>query len=252
MRNKKIKITALTLVVAAFMLISIGFVDKNYGERTCRSIVVNIDNQYENYFVNEKDVVDLLLAGGRMVVGAKMSDLDLKEIEAKLEEHEFVRNAEAYKDLKGNLIINIDQSRPVARMSGNKMPDRYISLQGKVLPVSKQFTARVMLITGPWADNPDLHDLTGNEQGRRLLELIRYINKDPFWKSQIAEMYVSKKGDVTFYTQVSKQRVEFGKPENIDAKFNKLKIFYKEILPAKGWNTYEKVSLKYNNQIVCE
>ena len=85
-----------------------------------------------------------------------------------------------------------------------------------------------------------------------MLGLIHYINEHPFWKSQIAEMYVNKKGEVTFYTQISKQRVEFGKPENIEAKFKKLKIFYKEILPAKGWNNYEKVSLKYNNQIVCE
>ncbi len=252
MRSTGIKYMALILSVLIFLMLSISFVDKNYGDRTCRSIIVNIDNQYDNYFVSEKDVVNLLTAGGKMVVGAKMSDLDLKQIEAKLEEHEFVRNAEAYKDLKGNLIINIDQSRPVARMMGRKITDRYVSAHGDVLPVSKKFTSRVMLVTGPWADNPELHDLAASESGRRILRLIRYINEDPFWKSQIAEMYVNKYGEVTFYTQISKQRVEFGKPENIEAKFKKLKIFYKEILPSKGWNTYEKVSLKYNNQIVCE
>ncbi len=252
MRSIGMKNIALTLPVLIFLMVSISFVDKNYGDRTCRSIIVNIDNQYDNYFVNEKDVVNMLTAGGKMVVGAKMSELNLKQIEAKLEENEFVRNAEAYKDLKGNLIINIDQSRPVARMIGEKMPDRYISIRGEVLPVSKQFTSRVMLVTGSWADNPDLHDLNGTESERNMLKLINYINRDPFWRSQIAEMYVNKKGEVTFYTQVSKQRVEFGKPENIEEKFKKLKIFYKEILPVKGWNTYEKVSLKYNNQIVCE
>lgn len=252
MPNPRIKYIAFTLAFGLFLLVSISFVDKNYGDQTCRSIVVNIDNQYENYFVNEKDVVNMLTAGGKMFVGVRMNELDLKQIETRLKEHKFVRNAEAYKDLKGNLIINIDQSRPVARMVGKKLHDRYISAYGDVLPVSKTFTARVMLVSGPWADNPDLHDLGTTPSGRGMLELIGFINEDPFWKSQIAEIYVNKDNEVTFYTQVSKQRIEFGKPENIETKFRKLKIFYKEILPAKGWNTYERVSLKYNNQIVCE
>jgi len=252
MHSLNIKNIALALTTSLFLLVSIGFVDKYQGNRTCRSIVVNIDNQFENYFVNEKDVVNLLTSGGKMIVGAKMNELGLRQIESRLENHKFVRNAEAYKDLKGNLIINIDQSRPVARIIGKKMPDRYISARGRILPTSRSFTTRVMLITGPWPDNPGLNNMNDTETSRGLLELIRYINDDPFWKSQIAEMHIDKRGEITIYTQVSKQLVEFGKPENIKNKFRRLKIFYKKILPTKGWNSYEKVSIKYNNQIVCE
>jgi len=252
MHNLNIKHIALALTTILFLLVSIGFVDKYQGDLTCRSIVVNIDNQFENYFVNEKDVVNLLTSGGNMIVGARMDELELQQIESRLEDHKFVRNAEAYKDLKGNLIINIDQSRPVARMMGKKMPDRYISARGEVLPTSRSFTTRVMLITGPWPDNPGLLNMNDTETGKAVLRLIKYINDDPFWKSQIAEMYIEKHGEVTIYTQVSKQRVEFGQPENIENKFRKLKIFYKKILPTKGWNSYKKVNIKYNNQIVCE
>ncbi len=252
MHNLNIKHIALALTATFFLLISIGFVDKYQGNRTCRGIVVNIDNQFENYFVNEKDVANLLTKGGKMIVGARMDELELEQIELRLEDHKFVRNAEAYKDLKGNLIINIDQSRPVARMIGKKMPDRYISARGRILPTSRSFTTRVMLITGPWPDDSGLHNMNDTETGLALLNLIKYINDDPFWKSQIAEMHIEKQGEVTIYTQVSKQRVEFGKPENIENKFRKLKIFYTQILPAKGWNSYKKVNIKYNNQIVCE
>ena len=63
---------------------------------------------------------------------------------------------------------------------------------------------------------------------------------------------LDKKGNIKMYTQVSKQVVEFGRPEEIEEKFKKLKIFYKEILPAKGWNSYDKVSVKFKDQIVCE
>jgi cell division protein FtsQ len=35
--------------------------------------------------------------------------------------------------------------------------------------------------------------------------------------------------------------IDFGKPVDIEEKFRNLKIFYKEILPTKGWNSYESV-----------
>ena len=46
--------------------------------------------------------------------------------------------------------------------------------------------------------------------------------------------------------------IEFGKAEQIEEKFSKLAIFYQKILPFKGWNTYNRVNLKYFNQIDCE
>jgi cell division protein FtsQ len=39
---------------------------------------------------------------------------------------------------------------------------------------------------------------------------------------------------------------------DLEAKFKKIKILYKEILPVKGWDFYKKISVKYKNQIVCE
>jgi cell division protein FtsQ len=132
------------------------------------------------------------------------------------------------------------------------MSDRYISNQGQVLPLSKRYTARVLLIDGPFVDNPKLYDLYETETGRQLMELLQYIEKEEFWKAQIAQMSIDKKGNIKMYTQVSKQEIDFGKPVDIDKKFMKLKIFYMEILPAKGWNSYNKVSVKFKDQIVCE
>jgi cell division protein FtsQ len=46
--------------------------------------------------------------------------------------------------------------------------------------------------------------------------------------------------------------VQFGKPEDFESKFTKLMIFYKEILPQRGWTRYERVNLEYDGQIVAE
>jgi cell division protein FtsQ len=54
------------------------------------------------------------------------------------------------------------------------------------------------------------------------------------------------------YQQVGKQVIEFGEAKDIEEKFKKINLFYEEILPAKGWNTYSRVNVKYKGQIVCE
>jgi len=57
---------------------------------------------------------------------------------------------------------------------------------------------------------------------------------------------------ITIFPQVGNERIEFGKPQNIEVKFRKLMIFYKEILPRMGWDKYNRVNLEYEGQIVAE
>ena len=51
--------------------------------------------------------------------------------------------------------------------------------------------------------------------------------------------------------QITKQKIYFGNTNDMEIKFKKLELFYKNILPTKGWNYYESVNLKFKNQIVC-
>ncbi len=40
-------------------------------------------------------------------------------------------------------------------------------------------------------------------------------------------------------------------PSDLAVKFRKLKILYNEGLKYEGWNNYEKINLKYKNQVIC-
>ncbi len=251
-KGKIWNISKVTLLIV-FLFGSIGLVEKEAGERTCTSIEVNIDNQFENYFINESDIIDILTnRGENRIVGVNFSELNLKSLEEELYKNKFIKKAEVFKDLTGSLMVNIDQSRPIARLMSNKMSDRYISNRGEVLPLSKRYTARVMLIGGSYADQAKLYDLYETEYGKNLMNMLHFIDQDKFWKAQVAQLTINGKGNIQIHTQVSKQIIEFGKPEDIEKKFRNLKIFYKEILPAKGWNSYDRVSVKFKNQIVCE
>jgi len=234
------------------VLLAIGFAERSETGDFCADIVVEIGNQYENYFIDEQDVIQLITDNSqRIVQGAPFSDLNLKEMENRLNEEYFIGDAEIYKDLKGNLLVNVELQRPMARIIRNDGPHAYIAEDGAILPVAEKFTARTVLISGQVTELLK-QPLWETEDGRKLYDLLRYIYEDPFWKAQIAQVEIGRDMDITLLPQVTKQYIEFGQPEDLEAKFKKLKIFYDKILPARGWNSYERVNVKYKDQIIAE
>jgi cell division protein FtsQ len=156
-------------------------------------------------------------------------------------------------DLKGNLIVNVELRRPIARIVQSDAPDAYIAEDGVIMPVSEKYSSRVILISGSFVKQLlESEDLTKSEEGLQLKEMIEFINEDDFWKAQIAQLDIASNGKITIYPQITAQRVEFGRAENFEAKFKKLMIFYKEILPQRGWTRYERVNLEYEGQIIAE
>jgi cell division protein FtsQ len=246
--RKEVKIVVI-LVGLSFL---IAFSERKRGGAVCKEVVVELDNLSENHFLDEADVMQLVEGSGQAVKGVGIDRINLKEIEKKLKYDKHILDAELFGDLKGHLIVNVELRRPVARIVQSDAPDAYIAEDGVVMPVSEKYTSRVLLISGHVKYLLESEDLTRSEQGQQLMEMIEFINADKFWKAQVAQLDISRDGKITIYPQVTGQLVEFGKPENIEVKFKKLMIFYKEILPSRGWTKYERVNVEYEGQVVAE
>ena len=224
---------------------------KNNG-RSVENVRVEIFDQEGIFFTDQLEVVDLMTDRSEdYVIGVEMGDLNPKVLEERVETNPFVKDAQVYRDLKGNLQVKVEQSKPIARLFIDGKKDRYIDEDGRVLPINAKHTARVPLMETEfefmWEKN-----LKESKFGRQVFALLTFIEKDEFWRAQIAHIFIKKDGEIELYPQVTKQVVEFGKPEDLERKFSKLMTFYKEVLPKKGWNTYDRVNLKFENQIICE
>lgn len=237
----------------AVTFLAIGFVGKKQHEKIINKIDIRIDNPYESYFIDKNDLMNLITENGtENITGKGFDELSLKEIEKRVNRHRFVQRAEVFKDLRGNLVVNAYQTVAIARVVQTDGPDAYISDKGNILPVSDKFTPRVIIIGGDYTRKLVRSDLTKDTTSAKIFDLIKFIQADEFWNAQVAQLDINRKGEITFYPQVGNQLIEFGKAEDIEKKFKKLDIFYKEILPRKGWDAYSRVNLKYKDQIICE
>lgn len=237
--------------VAVFALIA--FAERMEGDVVIRNIEIRIENLHENHFLDKDDVMKLMQVESENIAGASLGKVRFKEIEDRIRRDPFVKDAELYSDLKGNLTVKAELRRPIARMMRNDGPDGYIAEDGTIMPVSEKFTSRVVLVTGPYVRTfLRQKNMLDTPEGTKIMELISTINEHEFWRAQISELDIDGDMRVTFVPQIGDEKIEFGKPENMEIKFSKLMIFYKEIIPRVGWNKYDRVNLEYEGQIVAE
>ncbi len=181
-----------------------------------------------------------------------MTNIDLKSIERRILSNKYVKEAQAYANLRGQVFVDISLNIPIARFMLDGKKDFYICESGTIMPTSDKYTSRVLLLSGEYLNHMPEGNIRNDSSYHQVFELVKYISQDEFWKAQIAQLDIDQNGYVTLFPQVTKQYIEFGKPVDIEKKFLKLKIFYKKILPYKGWNHYTKVNIEYKDQIVCE
>ena len=150
--------TVRNLIVATVCLLVLGglgvFAALRQGARPVGAVTVNIANEFENYFISERGVKALLTKGGNEpVVGTQPEGPRLRELEARLQAHAFVRDAQVYRDLAGNLHADVRQNRPIARITHpDTRLDTYVDAEGHTLPMSPLFTARVAMVRAGPAD----------------------------------------------------------------------------------------------------
>lgn len=193
--KKSLIFSALSLVLVGI----IGFVEKRDSERRFRGIEVRVKGIEDVYFVVEKDLLAKIQSELPLLqAGLSMKEVNLHQIEKLVEKQPFVKNAELYADLKGNVMVEVYQHEPMARIVRPYGADGYISTDGVILPTSSSYTTRVMTIEGAFAEGL-LKNYDISKDHPDLVELIRFVHNDEFWSAQITGMDIPKKSDIRLY-----------------------------------------------------
>ncbi len=252
MKNAKLKKTLAFLILSLVLVGFIGFVEKQTRYKTYQGAEVNITGVSGVYFVEDQEITKILNESfPDLKAGLMLEEIQLNNIEARLGGHPFVKAVEAMVDQKGILNIHIEQHQPIARIARPMAADGYITVDGQVIPTSSSYTSRVLILEGKHAEKL-MEQGNVTDEMPELLDLIKYITTDKFWNAQITQIELNAPTDIRLFQQVGKQVIEFGDAQNIANKFDRISVFYKEILPRKGWNAYNRVSVKFKDQIVCE
>ncbi|MCE3075076.1 cell division protein FtsQ/DivIB [Chryseobacterium gwangjuense] len=236
MKNKyRILKIAITVIILGFLL---SFSLKKFsGQKiTDNKISVKMNEKTPVYFIDEKDIREIVKKENP---SGKVGDLNIPALEKKINNLPAVDSANVYLNLNGKLNLDIKQRVPVFRLNKDGR-DFYVDEKGVEFPISKTYSHPCMLVTG---------DVQKDEYPK-LAELIEKIDKDDFSKKYFIGISKNYKGDYNLLTSEGNYKVEIGDLDNIEFKVKGFKTFVEKYLVYQDPQKYNRISVKYQNQIV--
>jgi cell division protein FtsQ len=261
---KKISIVALWVLMFSGVIALVAFTNKAIENQQCKEVIITVLNNEENSFIDNKEILQMCIDQGDSLTTQKLKQINTYKIEKNLSNHTSVEEAQVYTTANAELYIQVKQRTPILRIIDYKGEGFYIDSEGKAMPLSSSFTARVPVFTGniycSYYTNffrnlkkENLPDDSLNNTSRLLNSIYtigKKINQNAFINSLTEQVnFVDNK--FILVPKVGNQIIILGDAKNLDKKFRKLYNFYTQAIPKVGWNKYNVINLSYNNQIVC-
>ncbi len=251
MKIKRIIIIVIIIlaVIGAFVFNSI--LSKN---RKVNKIVYQIEYQSEPLFP-EKDLDKYVKDSCGILIGKLVNSVDLNKIEKKIAGYPYLKSVEVIANTRGNITIKAVQHKVIVRVFNAQNESFYISDNGYLVPLSSLPADRVLIANGEIYQhyrNTHLLETQKNNILYSIWKLASFIEKDPFLKPQIGQIYINLQKEIELVPTVGDHIIRFGRINNMEEKFENLKNIYTKGFKITGWNKYAAVNLKFGNQIPCE
>lgn len=249
---KNILFTTLWIAVGAGVVVLLVAAIRKKDAQHCIGIEINIRGVNNNFFVDKSDILNSItaIAGGNPV-GRSIGSFNLKAMEKELRKNTWVRSAEMFFDNNAILEVRVDEREPVARIFTSAGTTFYIDNDGAVLPLSEKFSARLPVFTNFPSGSGSLLKADSN-----LLNDIKMVSlaiqKDSFRMAMIEQVEITSQRTFEMIPKIGNQVIVFGDASAAEDKFNKLQLFYKEVMVKAGWNYYSIINLQYANQVVAK
>ena len=246
--------------IIAYMIVVLGFVSAWDSETVCSNMKITLLDSADAGFFNKRDIERIILATGVGILGYPVKDINTRELESELMQIPYIKKADLYFNLDGELRADIIQRKPVVRIITRSQHTFYIDKEGYILPTRNNFAPYIMIASGYFSEGQelyktlkldDLEDQKKYKEWQEVLQLAGYIKSDKFLNAQFVQIYYNGDGDFELIPRVGAHQIIFGDVTDAEKKFEKLRVFYNDGLRYEGWNKYEKINLKYKNQIIC-
>jgi len=229
-----IKLSALVLIVVGLY----AFSNYRSEQKTVSGIGIEFVGD-QNLYVTQGMVNKLLIQKFGSLENVPKEKLVLNTMEKAIEANKMVKSAQVYLTVNGKLASKVVQRQPIGRIEGDSK--FYLDDDGKRMPLSMSHSARVPIITG---------QITG-ESLDDVYEILNYINKDDFLRKNIIGIHIEAVEKYQLRFRIERFVVNLGDIDNLEEKFNNFKAFYAKANKDETLDSFDIVSLEFNNQVVC-
>lgn len=239
---KKIVLVSFNVVLAAYLVLAMSAFNRPDMETVCRGVDITIAKDVMPGFLTNDEVKQMLVTCHLSPIGKAVESINLREMEEALEAKDLIEQAECWTTQDGTVRVSIHQRIPVIRVMNNRGEDYYLDSNGKPMP-NTDYSCKLIVCTG---------NISSQYAKKVLAPLANIINGDKFWKNEVVQLNILADGSVELVPRVGDHIAYLGQPVRITKKLERLRKFYRYGLNKAGWNKYSRVSVEYDNQVICK
>ena len=230
------------LLVVAYLLFAFIVINRKPEGLTCSDIEVLARDTTFSRIITKQGILSHLSTKHLNPIGQPMDSISLPALEEELSHNVLIEDVECYKTLSGIVCIDIKQRVPILHVISSDGSDYYIDEQGRELPAVSEVAFHLPIVTGHVEKHSSVQDLH---------QFGLFLQKDAFWRAQVEQINVLSDGGVEIVPRVGDNIIYLGTLDNFAHKLDRVHRFYTEALNKVGWNKYKRISVEFDNQIIC-
>lgn len=240
MRKTIWKWLILILLFAYITAISI-WANVEASKNTCKGMEITILSPSNADTVTAEGVREELMPFQKKIEGVSVSRVNTREIEHYLSNFSNFESVECALSTDGIMHINIVPMIPEIRVFANNR-SYYINKDGKQIEAKPNFFVDVPVVSGNFSE-----ELPAST----VLPVTRFIAADPVLSQLVTMVRVNDPDNIILIPRIHGHVINIGDTANLAEKRKALLTFYKKVMPYKGWDAYDTISLRFRGQIVA-
>lgn len=265
------------LLVLMASLLSAAIVWANYeaSMAKCRGVQVDIlrDSGDTLRLLNSDGIRNELRLMKFNPENQRLADINTDSIEEMLNSIDYLENAECVITADDRLSIVVRQMTPVVRLFARDGKSYYLNHETKQMRADARYHVDVPIVSG----NIDIHRLRvpylfadyavthlhapkakvaavlERSTLHRIIDVAEYVSSpaNAPLDEYVTAIYFSDPANIYLVPAVEGHLINIGDGTGLDSKIAKLKKFYDQVIPEKGWWMYDTISLKWDYQVVA-
>lgn len=231
----------ISILLIAYMVVALPWSYSQAEQAVCTGMHVEVLDTAGSGFVTAAEIGREIGGLPSRAKGMPLSEINTDSIERILSHVDKIERAKAVILNNRQVLITVSPMNPVARVfDGDK--SYYINKDGKRITANARYHLDVPVIAGHF--NKDF-------EAASLLPLVYYINEHEQWNSLVSMISAQDERNIMLVPIIRGHVINMGDLDGLDDKFARLNRFYREVMPVKGWNFYDTISVKWKGQIVA-
>lgn len=230
-----------TLLMLLYAVFAVAMTRADLRSSRYTAVRIDVADSAHTGFVTPADIdrgLGDITGRCRTVPRSAVNTLDLQR---RLQAMPSIEEARVVALADGSLRISVVPMQPVARVL-DRNRSYYINSTGKTIDSHLGNHVDVPVVMG--------HFGSGKEVAA-LLPMFSFIHANPNYDALVTSVTVSPRGDIIVVPAVTGHVINLGDTTMIADKLERVSRFYREVMPVKGWQYYDTLSVKFRGRLVA-